>query len=141
MDIDILIDANTTQTILFKICRPTTEDDDLALGLGLGLGLGIPALILLACQFYCCCIRPRRAARQQIQELQPREELPATVLFKYFGQNLHRQFNTGILTAELRAAIISAPPYVRRQMVAVAAEHNRTEILEFIDANCPPIDV
>jgi hypothetical protein len=134
MNVDILMDTNVTETILFQICIPS-DDNSLELGLGLGLGLGIPALILIACLMYCywprICKNCRRGENHH--QLVPREISPSVYLFEYFGQNLHRQFNAGILTDELRASIRVAPQTIRNHIIAVAIANNRQEIMNFME--------
>jgi len=49
---NVLMDNNTTQRLLFQLCNTATADTDLGLALGLGLGLGIPFTALLAFIFY-----------------------------------------------------------------------------------------
>jgi hypothetical protein len=134
MDIDVLMGVNVTQTIMFQICHPS-DDNSLALGLGLGLGLGIPALLLFACCLYCYCpkICGKCRRRENNVQLVPHEITPSVILFEYFGQNLHRQFNTGILTDELRAHILVAPQHIRNHMVTVAMQNNRMQIIEYLN--------
>jgi hypothetical protein len=139
LEMDVPIN-NVTQLVMFQICVPRTDEDDLVLGLGLGLGLGIPFLILVTCWFYCCWI-PRRRQRRlyDIQDQhrlhQQQQRPPSESLFNYLGQNMHRQFNTGILTDELRALIATVPPRIRDHMITVARENNRQELLDYLMAS------
>jgi hypothetical protein len=139
LEMDVPVN-NVTQTVMFQICVPRTKEDDLALGLGLGLGLGIPALIILAIWIWCCCLPRRRHAhlfRVQEQEAveRLRNESPSAALFNYLGQTMHRQFNTGILTDDLRALIVTAPQRVRDHMITVARDNNRQELLDYLLAS------
>ena len=54
LEMDVPIN-NVTQLVMFQICVPRTDEDDLVLGLGLGLGLGIPILIIIIVAHFCCC--------------------------------------------------------------------------------------
>ena len=140
LEMDVQVN-NITQTIMFQICVPRTDEDDLALGLGLGLGLGIPFLIILAIWIWCCYLPRRRHAHlfrvqeQARQERAENNETPTTALFHYLGQNMHRQFNTGILTDELRSLIMNAPRHIRDHMLTVARNNNRQELLDLLLAS------
>jgi hypothetical protein len=139
LEMDVPVN-NITQVVMFQICVPRTDEDDLVLGLGLGLGLGIPTLVILAIWIWCCCLPRRRQTHLfRIQEQEAAERLrnepPSVALFNYLGQNLHRQFNTGILTDDLRAIITVAPARIRDHMITVARENNRQELLDYILAS------